>query len=102
MDGYFPTALYVHNTVHFWHPPAAVPGHDYILESQTLTFMYDESNNISSTPCANVTIQDDFVPENDLNVTIGLSVALNDSKDVFLTPGKNQSTILILDDDHGM
>eukprot|EP00731_Ephydatia_muelleri_P007287 Em0003g1535a len=80
----------------------AISGHDYILQSQTLTFVYDESNNISSTPCVNVTILDDHFPDNDLYVTLGLSVASNDSSDVFLGPGKNQTTIKILDDDHGI
>eukprot|EP00731_Ephydatia_muelleri_P007285 Em0003g1533a len=78
----------------------AITGRDYILQSQTLTFVYDESNNISSTPCVNVTILDDHFPENDLYVTLGLSVASNDSSDVFVGPGKNQTTIKILDDDH--
>ena len=49
----------------------------------------------------NVTILDDYFPENDLYVTLGLS-ASNDSSDVFVGPGKNQTTIKILDDDHGM
>ncbi|KAL5503337.1 hypothetical protein EMCRGX_G010266 [Ephydatia muelleri] len=80
----------------------AISGHDYVLQSQTLTFMYDESNNISSTPCVNVTILDDHFPENDLYVTLGLSVASNDSNDVFVGPGKNQTTVKILDDDHGI
>ena len=50
----------------------------------------------------NVTILDDYFPENDLYVTIELSVASNDSSDVFVGPGNNQTTIKILDDDHGM
>ena len=50
----------------------------------------------------NVTILDDFFPENDLYVTFGLLVASNDSTDVFVGPGKNQTTVKILDDDHGM
>ena len=64
--------------------------------------MYDESSNISSTPCVNVTLLDDDIPENHLYVTIGLYVASIDSSDVLIVPGKNLTTILILDDDHGM
>ena len=64
--------------------------------------MYDDSHNISSTPCVNVTILDDYFPENDLYITLGLSVASNNSRDVFVGPGKNQTTIKILDDDHSM
>ena len=50
----------------------------------------------------NVTILDNYFPENDIYVTIELSVASNDSSDVFVGPGKNQTTIKILDGDHGM
>ena len=50
----------------------------------------------------NVTILDNYFPENDLYVTLGLLVASNDSSDVFVRPGKNQTTIKILDGDHGM
>ena len=50
----------------------------------------------------NVTILDDYFPENDLYVTFGLLVASNDSSDVFVRPGNNQTTVKILDGDHGM
>ena len=79
-----------------------LPGRDYILQSQTLTFTFDEFTNTSSTPCVNVTILDDNIPENELYITIGLSVASIDNRGVIIIPGRNQTTIAILDDDHGM
>ena len=85
---------------HFIWP--AIAGQDYILQSQTLDFKYDERSNTSSMPCFNVTILDDNNPENELYITIGLAVALNDQSDVFIVPGRNQTTVDILDDDHGM
>ena len=57
---------------------------------------------MSSTPCVNVTILDDNIPNNELYLTIGLFVASNDSNSVIIVPGKNQTTIAILDSDHGM
>ena len=57
---------------------------------------------MSSTPCVNVTILDDNIPENVLYLTLGLSVASNDSSSVIIVPGKNETTIAILDSDHGM
>ena len=80
----------------------ALSGRNYILPSLILTFSYDELNNLSSTPCVNVTILDDNIPENVLYLTLGLSVASNDSSSVIMLPGKNQTTIAIVDSDHGM
>ena len=57
---------------------------------------------MSSTPCVNVTILDDNIPENELYITIGLSVDSMDVNAVFIEPGRNVTTIAILDDDHGM
>ena len=57
---------------------------------------------MSSTPCVNVTILDDNIPKNELYLTLGLSVASNDSSSVKIVPGKNETTIAILDSDHGM
>ena len=57
---------------------------------------------MSSTSCVNVTILDDNIPKNELYLTIGLSVASNDSSSVIILPEKNQTTIAILDSDHGM
>ena len=79
------------------HP--AIPGHDYFLPSHVLTFVYDELHNISSTPCVNVTILDDIIPESERYITIDLMTPPND---VRIVPGKNQTIIAILDDDHGM
>ena len=50
----------------------------------------------------NVTILDDNIPENELYIIIGLSVASNDSSDVIIVPGRNQTTVGILDDDQGI
>ena len=80
----------------------ALSGRNYILPSLILTFSYDELNNLSSTPCVNVTILDDHIPENVLYLTLGLSVVSNDSNSVILIPGKNETTIAILDSNHGM
>ena len=49
-----------------------------------------------------MTILDDNIPENELYLTLGLSVVSNDSNSVILIPGKNETTIAILDSDHGM
>ena len=57
---------------------------------------------MSSTPCVNVTILDDNIPKNILYITIGLSVDSNDFNAVFIVPERNETTIAILDDDHGM
>ena len=80
----------------------ALFGLNYLLQSQTLTFAYNELNNISNTPCTNVTIIDNNIPENELYITIGLSVASEDRNMVDIVQGMNQTTIAILDDDHGM
>ena len=81
---------------------SALPGHDYILQSQTLIFMYDEVHNISNTPCVNVTILDDDIPENDKFIILRLSMASYDQNLAITSAGKNQTVIKILDNDHGM
>ena len=98
--GLFYTIKVASNTLCFY-ILLAVTGRDYIMDSQTLIFTYDEMHNKSSTPCVNVTILDDEIPENEQFITIGLSVTLHDSSDVFIATGKNQTVISILDDDHG-
>lgn len=80
----------------------ALFGLNYLLQSQTLTFAYNELNSTSSTPCTNVTILDNNILENESYITIGLSVASEDRLVVETAPGMNQTIIAILDDDHGM
>lgn len=71
------------------------------MQSESLTFKYDESSNTSSSSCVNITIIDDNVPENELYITVGLSVAFNDLGAVFVVPEENETVIDIIDDDHG-
>lgn len=80
----------------------AIPGYDFILQSHVLTFVYDELHNITSTPCVNVTIVDDNIPENECYITIGLMTTSNEISNVAIVTEKNQTSIAILDDDHGM
>ena len=80
----------------------AIPGYDFILQSHVLTFVYDELHNITSTPCVNVTIVDDNIPENERYITIGLMTTSNEISNVAIVTEKNQTSIAILDDDHGM
>lgn len=64
--------------------------------------MYDdELHNTTSTPCVNVTILDDNIPENKCYIAIDLLTLSNEIGNVAVVPGKNQTTIAILDDDHG-
>eukprot|EP00731_Ephydatia_muelleri_P007059 Em0003g1307a len=80
----------------------AIPGYDFILQSHVLTFVYDELHNITSTPCVNVTIVDDNIPENERYITIGLMTTSNEISNVAIVTEKNQTSIAILDDDHGI
>ena len=54
---------------------------------------------MNSTHCINVVILDNNLPENTRYITIGLII---DSSDIAIVPGRNQTIIAILDDDHGM
>jgi hypothetical protein len=64
--------------------------------------MYDEVHNISNTPCVNVTILDDDIPENEKFIILRLSMASYDQNLAITSAGKNQTVIKILDNDHGM
>jgi hypothetical protein len=58
-------------------------------------------HNKSSTPCVNLSVVDDDLPENEDFITLGLAVGPDDKLDVSILQDRQEVIVSILDDDHG-
>ena len=81
---------------------SAISTVDYILPSHTLTFAKGESADANCTHCINVTLLDSGIAKNEQYLVIGLFPMPNDSAAAVVIPDKNETTIAIIDDNHGM